>query len=412
MMNSRERLMAVLERRVADRIPVDFCGTRRTGITASALYRLRQCLGMEVPVRLYDVYESLAEVDDAICSELSSDVLRLAVPVPLLKMDCLMDTSKKCWKSYALEDGTPVFIPNDFYPERELAGDLCLRDFQDRRFAFLKRGGYRFEPLTKGPGVLGMTPEQILQEIDADNPAVWMKPKESYWSVLKLATGTFSQTTDKALVMDGNPPAPFFAGLGRGDAAGWLERLSRDDAEVHAVLETWFSLWAAHLEKLLAATGDGLDVLVLSDDFSEVLQEADEKIILEQILPWYARGLELLREKKGQRVKVLWQSAGNVTPYVPALIAMGVNAVGLVDLMPVRMNPLALKKDFGDGVVLWGGCCPAEDLQEKSEGSLLRETREKVAILNEGGGYVHALSGNILPKTPPENILNYFTPRD
>lgn len=410
-MNSRERLHAALNHQPTDRIPMDFCGTSRTGIAATALYHLRQCLDLSIPVRLYNVYESTAEIDDQLAKTIGTDTMALPIPLPLLNIQCLGDASKKHWKSYALEDGTPVFIPNDFYPEREYNGDLCLRDMQDRRFALLKCGDFRFTPLFTGPGALKMTPEQIQNELEARNPAVGWPKDAAYWQMLKLASQTFAKTSDKALVIDANPFLPFFSGLGQGDMGTWLELLAANDANADAVLDFWSKCWLEELGKLLDNTGDSLDVVVLSDDFSFVSQPEDEQLVKSKILPRYAEGIRFLREKRGNSLKVLWQSMGSTWPYIPDLIAMGVDALGLVDLMAKRTNALTIKAEFGRDLALWGGICSAGELVAQTEDFLLRKLREDTERLTEGGGYIHALSGNILPETPPENVLTFFSLR-
>lgn len=408
-MNSRERLLATLEHQPTDRIPTDFNGTRWTGITASALYHLRQCLGVETPVRTYDVYASLGEVDEETANELGSDVWQIPTPVPLLNIACLMDQTKKSWKSYALEDGVPVWIPKDFYPERELNGDLCLRDQEDARFALLQRGTYSFTPLTHGPGAMRMTPEEVDEARQKGNPLLGCPRDAAYLGLLKMGVKMLSQTSDKALVMDVSPSLSFFAGLGRGNVGGWLEWLAGDSG-AERLLEKWQETWLTELEQILDVTENALDVLVLQDDFSEVVQPEEEHLIREKILPCYTAGIEKIRKKQG-RGKILWQSHGNVTPYIPALLEAGIDALGLVDLSPLRLNPLWIKKEYGRQITLWGGCCSAEELQSISEENLLKKLRENVELLQDGGGYVHALTGNILPQTPPENIVTFFSRR-
>lgn len=411
-MKSKERIHSAFAHRVTDQIPADFGATNCTGITAAALYHLRQCLGMEIPVRLYNVYESLAETDDSLEEAVGGDTLRLPQPVPLLNIECLKEQTKKWWKPYALEDGTGVLIPKDFYPERELNGDLCLRDFDDRRFGLMKRGGWRFQILPIGPGAAGMPLEDVEKELEKSNPAVAFLPGEAYWPLLKRAAGMFTKTTQKAFVFRGGPPSPFFAGLGSGATHKWLEALEARTPESEKILEKWLELWESQLEKLCEAVENQLDVLVLEEDFSEVLQDSDRELIIERIFPFYARGIQNIRKKFGDGLHILWQSAGNVTPFLPQLLKMGVNAVGFADPEKSGVNPLAIKQQFGRDVVLWGGVCSAADLLTMKRDDLLRKVQENVATLAADGGYVHACAGNILPATDPENILTYFSRRE
>ncbi len=45
-MNSRERIIAAVRHQPVDRVPVDFGGTRQSGISVWAYIRLRERLGM------------------------------------------------------------------------------------------------------------------------------------------------------------------------------------------------------------------------------------------------------------------------------------------------------------------------------------------------------------------------------
>ena len=55
-MTSRERVLAALNHREPDRVPIDFSGHRSSGIAAMAYPKLRKFLGLpSKPVRVYDV---------------------------------------------------------------------------------------------------------------------------------------------------------------------------------------------------------------------------------------------------------------------------------------------------------------------------------------------------------------------
>ena len=410
-MNSRERILAAMSHETPDRIPVDFGGTSATGITAPAMYRLRQCLGMETPTRVYDVYACLAEMDDAVADALGSDVLRLPVPVPLLNLECLQDQTKKRWKPYALEDGTPCLIPSDFFPERELNGDLCLRDVQDRRFALLPRGGFRFSYLTKGAGAAGMTLAELDAEIEAKNPAVFTEKTPKYWEMLRLATSVFAKTSRKALLLEAGPVSPFFAGLGRGDIPAWLTRLMEKDAAATDLLNRYLELWLAEIAAMKEAVGESVDIYVLEEDFSQIESQMGFQTLREMILPLYEKGIQAIRQSVSPRAKFLWQSAGDIRPLINDLVSIGVDAVSL-DMSVPGMCSADVKQDFGSKITLWGGVCSPETLCQSTAEKVLSFSRDALYALSRTGGFILATSGNVLPGTDPENILTFFGKSD
>ena len=78
MATSRERVLASLNHRQPDRIPVDLSGYRSSGISAIAYPKLRAALGL--PPRSVDVYDpvqQLAIVHDDVLDRLGIDTIEL-----------------------------------------------------------------------------------------------------------------------------------------------------------------------------------------------------------------------------------------------------------------------------------------------------------------------------------------------
>ena len=74
-MNSRERVLAALDHREPDRVPLDLGGTVLTGITVKAYGALREYLGLPwIEPTVVDVVQQLAQVDDDVLDRLGVDV--------------------------------------------------------------------------------------------------------------------------------------------------------------------------------------------------------------------------------------------------------------------------------------------------------------------------------------------------
>ena len=77
-MTSRERILAALNHVEPDRIPVDLSGHRSSGIAAMVYPKLRKYLGLESrPVRVYDVIQQLAIVDDDVLDRFGVDCIEM-----------------------------------------------------------------------------------------------------------------------------------------------------------------------------------------------------------------------------------------------------------------------------------------------------------------------------------------------
>jgi hypothetical protein len=76
-MNSRERVIAALQHREGDRVPLDLGGCGQTGMHVSTVYALRQALRLDppgVPVKVIEPYQMLGEIKPDLWAVLGVDV--------------------------------------------------------------------------------------------------------------------------------------------------------------------------------------------------------------------------------------------------------------------------------------------------------------------------------------------------
>jgi hypothetical protein len=75
-MTSRERILAAIEHRQPDKVPVDLGATPSSGISAIAYGGLKRHLGLaNGQTRIYDVIQQLAQPEDAVLDRLRRDVM-------------------------------------------------------------------------------------------------------------------------------------------------------------------------------------------------------------------------------------------------------------------------------------------------------------------------------------------------
>src|SRR4030042_2337365 len=136
LMNSRERVLAALDHRESDRVPVDFGGHRSSGIAAVAYGRLRKHLGLPYkPVRVYDMVQQLAIIDN--------DVLDL-FKVDTIEMGRGFLPDEDQWKPWVLPDGSPCEIPYYLNVEKK-EGDWFLYHDDGYELGVQKKGCLYFE---------------------------------------------------------------------------------------------------------------------------------------------------------------------------------------------------------------------------------------------------------------------------
>ncbi len=108
-MNSRERVLKAINHEEPDRVPIDLGGSLVTGIMAGALVKLREHLGLDHTVKVYDIFQMLGEVTLDLVERFDVDVL--GVEPEAITFPHLRNRDYKPWKLF---DGTPVMMPGNF----------------------------------------------------------------------------------------------------------------------------------------------------------------------------------------------------------------------------------------------------------------------------------------------------------
>ncbi len=391
-MNSRERVLCALDHREPDRVPIDLGGTRQSGIAASTYHNLKQRLGLATPTRVYDLYQMLAEVERPVMERFGAGVIGLNRPAVAFGI------RNEGWKPWRLPDGTPVEVPGGFNPATDEQGDLLLYSSFPLPVARMPRGGFYFDRLDKYPGAAHVDPEKfqppLLTQEECDH--------------LGAQAEAYDENTELAIIAAMGPPYELFFGLGTGDFAAWMITLASEPDYVAALLGRLVEAWLENLRRFTAAVGDRVHILQFNDDLGT--QDApflSVGMFRELIFPHYQRGLDWVH--RNTRMKVFMHNDGAIYPLIPTLIEMGVDILNPVQTTAAGMDPVRLKREFGDRLVFWGAACDCQHtLPFGTPEEVAREVRESLRIFAPGGGYVLASVHNIQAGVPPENVIALF----
>jgi uroporphyrinogen decarboxylase len=104
-------------------------------------------------------------------------------------------------------------------------------------------------------------------------------------------------------------------------------------------------------------------------------------------------------------VLVFYHSDGDVTAIIPDLIEIGVDILNPVQ--PECMDPVALKRDFGDRLSFWGTIGTQSTFPFGSPDDVRREVRARIKTVGVGGGLFLAPTHVIEPEVPFENIVAF-----
>ena len=98
-------------------------------------------------------------------------------------------------------------------------------------------------------------------------------------------------------------------------------------------------------------------------------------------------------------------SCGNIRPFIPAWIDMGLDVLDPIQPQAQGMEPERLKKDFGDRLVFHGGIDLQQVLPNGTPEEVKAEVRRYIQALSPGGGYIVAPAHNVQSDVPPENLV-------
>lgn len=391
-MTGRERILATLAREPVDRMPVDFGGTRQSGIAAVAYHRLRQHLGMpSKPVRVFDTYQILAEVEPEIATRFGADACGLYRPA------VAFGVRNEDWKPFTLPDGTPAEVPGGFNPEKEADGSLAIRRGGEV-IAQMPAGGFYFDRFEKYPGALH-------PDLDA-----WDPPRMSASDLEHFRTESerLYRGTDLAIVAPMGPPYELFFGIGQGDFEEWMVTFASEPEYVERLYRKLVDRWIENLEAFHGAVGDRVQVIQICDDFGTQSGPFLSPAMFDALVaPAYRRGLDWIHQRTNW--KVLLHSDGAILPLLPAIIRMGVDILNPVQTTAEGMDLHRLKQEFGDRILFWGGACDCQNvLTFGTPDDVRADVRRHVSVLARGGGQVFASVHNIQANVPPENIVALF----
>jgi len=402
-MTSRERVLAALNHRQPDRVPIDLSGHRSSGIAAIAYARLREHLGLpERTVRVYDPVQQLAIVHDDVLDRFGVDTIELGRAFAL---------DDKDWADWTLPDGTPCQMPAWALPERD-GNRWVIRSESGRVIAQMPDGALYFE----------QTYYPFFENEDLDR-IPWAL-EENMWCAIASPPGplvagpdgpkVFREgaqrlrgSTDKAVIgLFGGNLLETGQFLWRND--GFLMLLAADPPKVHTFLDRLVEIHLANLEAFLSAVGDCIDVILFGDDLG---MQRGPQISPDMYREYFKPRHKAMwtRAKQLAGVKVMLHSCGGIRQLLPDLIDAGLDAMNPVQISCAGMDAGELKAEFGEEMVFWGGGCDTQQvLLYASPDQVRAHVKEQVRTLNPGGGFVFQQVHNILAGVPPENIVAMF----
>ncbi len=400
-MTSRERVLAALNHRTPDRVPLDISGHRSSGIHAIAYARLRKHLGLPPrPLRVYDIIQQMAVVDPDVLDLFGVDTIELGRGFAL---------EDRHWHDWVLPDGTPCQVPIWIKPERD-GSRWILRSPSGRILAQMPDGALYFEQTyytfmegEENFDDLGTAFAESMWTGFASPPGPLVDGPDGERLLIEGAQRLRASTDRAILGLFGGNLLEVGQFLYRNDTFFML--LAGEPEKAHDFLDHVVAHHLKNLETYLRRVGPSIDIIVFGDDLGmQTGPQLSPAMYREFFKPRHA--VLWNRAKELANVKVMLHCCGGVRELLPDMIEAGLDAINPVQVTCRGMEASGLKTDFGSRLTFWGGGCDTREvLSRGTPDQVKRHVMEQITALHHDGGFVFQQVHNILADVPPENVV-------
>lgn len=378
-MNSRERVLAAMNHREPDRVPVDI-GTTDTTMAREVYEGLAALLGLEpVNARGAPNPNTFVCPDEKMLEALGADI-RVVHAVGELPPDPLYAERIE----EVFPDGTVQWTYQTGMVVRRLAGQW------DQQL---------YKPAIRG--------ELTLRELDRVYPKM---PPPGDWVDREAAAAAIEAVHARGLAVQCEMIIMPVTGTSMGllDPGGWCEALATEPELLCELMDRLVARRFAEVESIYAAVGGRADMVFgLGDDVaSQTGLWMSPEHYRRYVKPRHAEIVRFIKART--RAKIIFHCCGACRAILPDLIEIGVDVFNPTQTAAGGMDPFELKRDFGRDLVFWGGIDVQHLLPRGTVGDVEREVKRHIDALAPGGGYILSPSHIIQRGTPPENVLAMY----
>ena len=364
-MTSRERVRAVLNREIPDRVPMDLWGTDSRLVTAfykrMAAYLGYEELGERIRPGSTSEYE-----DYRIADLVGSDFRHINIRKP------------DYFKSWTDDKGNVI---DEWGVGRHMVGQfaaLTVHPLADAEIEDLET--YPWPKMRDEGRVRG------LRELAKD----WYENTDFAITATSATSGTIFDWCQYL----------------RGTEQFFID-LYADPDFAHALINKVTDLLIEINTLYLEAVGPYIEWLEFSSDFgTQAGPFISPEIFEEMFLEPYTR-LFAACKKTAPNVKIFLHSCGSVRKLMPLFIKSGVDIQSALQPLAKDMDSAELKAEFGDKLIFHGGV----DIQQAMTGTLEdteRDVKKRLDAFAKDGGYILSPSNHFQDDVPPENFLRMY----
>ena len=401
-MNSRERVLKVVNYENPDRVPIDLGGIRASGINAVVYDKLKKRMGIETPTRIHDTMQILAELEMEVVDSLHVDVLPLEpMTAQWSRQDALEGVPR------TLFCGLGVYFQPGVKIQEQGDGSWMLKNSDGVNIARMPKDGHYFDFIRPTMGSTRIDP-------DAFCPCDTVTDEQLE---IFAEHGRFLyENTDKALLGWGASislvglSALLSDNITNGSLDEWLCMLMTEKNSANEMMSRYVDAAIKRMTLYHQAVGDYCFAWgVASDDAGTQNGEfLSPDLFTEMIKPHYKRLCDWVHAHTNW--KTYLHSCGSVYHLIPEWINAGIDILNPVQISAANMEPERLMEEFGGKIVFWGGGCDTQKILPLGTPEDVRQhVRKNIEVFSsKRGGYVFTQVHNIQQDVPVENVEAMF----
>jgi len=369
-MTSRERVLAVLNHGVPDRVPIVLGPSNATGVKMGTYRRIKELIGVQAEDRyLYDWPElGTADMDEATLERLHSDVRGVLdlEPASVMERNRQREPHSPHFNSWG--GGAVESEPGSWFPGiHPLENATTLEELEAHAW-----------PDMDDPTRVAHVRARAQQLAQENKYGIVATP----WLLFPLERAFEMQRMDK-----------------------FLMNMAKRPDFARALLEKNASLCKTLMGHFLRECGDNIDIIKIGDDLgmntSLLMSPKMYRAILKPIHADYIAFI-----KQHTRAKVMFHTDGDILPLIPDFIEMGVDILNPIQTSAGKMSDLhTLKTQFGKDIVFCGGIDTLQVLPFGTPQQVRDEVKRVISVLGEGGGYMLGAVHTVMNDVPAENVL-------
>ena len=410
MNRSRDKVRCALNHQNAGSIPVDFGSTAVTGIHCRIVEALRNYYGLAPrPVKIVDAFQMLGEIDAELAEKIGVDCIGIGGPKDIFDLDTTrMHEQTTPW-------GQRVLVPEAMDLTPDMRGDVYVYAGGDQNYppsAVMPKGCYFINAIERQQPIEEdrLDPEDNVEEfglLTENDLAYYCAEADKAYQTGRAVVASFGGTAlgDVAFVPGMGLKQP----KGIRSVVEWYMSTAMRQDYLHQVYEKEIDIAIANYEKLWAALGDKIDVvLTCGTDFgSQESQFCSIDTFRELWLPHYRRMNDWIHPHTTW--KIFKHSCGAIIPILPGLIEAGFDIINPVQINAKDMESRRLKEEFGSQLTFWGGGVDTQKiLPFGTPDEIRRHVMGQCEILGRDGGFVFNAVHNVQANVPVDNVVAMF----